>query len=70
MEASGFQNHFYLSPGCSQTRQEASVLIVDSKLHEAKQGKFKLEKLGSSSIIFNFLHKHGHNQCLGSACDG
>lgn len=70
MFTSGFQNHLYLSPGRSQIRQEASVLIVDSKLHKAKHGKLKLEKLGRFSIIFNFLHKHGHNQCLGSACDG
>lgn len=46
------------------------MLIVDSKLQKAKHGKLKLEKLGSFSVIFNFLHKHGHNQCLGSACDG
>lgn len=46
------------------------MLIVDSKLQKAKHGKLKLEKLGSFSIIFNFLHKHGLNQRLGSACDG
>lgn len=46
------------------------MLIVDSKLHKAKQGKLRLEKLGSFSPIFNFLHKHGHNQCLGSAGEG
>lgn len=70
VQASGFQNHLCLSLGSSQIRQEASVLIVDSKLQKAKHGKLKLEKLVSFSAIFNFLHKHRHNQCLGSACDG
>lgn len=29
-------------------------LIVDSKLHKIKHGKFKLAKMGNFSIIFNF----------------
>ena len=106
VEASGFQNHLYLSPGysfffninlfiliggkllynivlvlpyidmnpprvymCSQIGKKHLLLIVDSKLCKVKHEKLKLEKLGSFSIIFNFMHKYGHNQCLGSACD-
>lgn len=42
----------------------------NSKSHQVKHGKLKLEKMESFSIIFDFLHKPGHNQCLGSACEG
>ena len=54
---------------CSQIGKKHLLLIVDSKLCKVKHEKLKLEKLGSFSIIFNFMHKYGHNQCLGSACD-
>lgn len=64
------QSCSYLHPGCSSMRQGPSAVNSCQEITQNKTQKIKVRKAGEFSYHLQFLHRYGHNQCLGSACDG